>query len=131
MTEADFEKILLDLPAMYADHHVTEVRRILLALSGMKEVYASSAFKVLEAVYDPAQVSAEAIRKALDDAGYLGELAIPAESGENGRNEPVFFRHTGTFEAGQKGVSFGQTVNYLGRPLWPCPGMGVIKKMEE
>jgi copper chaperone CopZ len=132
MTETNLEKILLDLPAMYADHHVAEVRRILFSLPGMKEVYASSAFKVVEASYDPAQVSAEAIRKALDEAGYLGEMAFPTESGEAGRKEtPTFFRHTDAIEAGQKSVSFGQNVNYMGRPLWPCPGMGVIKKMEE
>jgi copper chaperone CopZ len=131
MTEAKYEKISLELPAMYADHHVSEVRRILFMLPGMKEVYASSAFKVLEATYDSNQVTAEAIRNALAEAGYLGELAFPTESGEAGQIKPGFFRHTETYEAGQKGISFGQVVDYLGRPMWPCPGMGVIKNMEE
>lgn len=131
MTEAKFEKILLDLPAMYADHHVAEVRRILFLLPGMKEVYASSAFKVVEAAFDPAQVSADEIRNVLFEAGYLGEMTFPTESGEAGQKASIFFRHTDAIEAGQKSVSFGQNVNYMGRPLWPCPGMGVIKKMEE
>jgi copper chaperone CopZ len=131
MTEDKYEKILLDLPAMYADHHVTEVRRILFSLPGVKEVYASSAFKVLEASFDPTQVSAEAIRNALEEAGYLSELTFPTESSEPGRNGSSFFRHTETYTSGQKGVSFSQEVSYLGRPLWPCPGMGIIKNMEE
>jgi copper chaperone CopZ len=131
MTEEKLEKILLDLPAMYADHHVTEVRRILFSLPGIKEVYASSAFKVLEAAFDPTQVSADAIRKVLDEAGYLEVFAFTTESGEAGQNAPIYFRHTDTFDPGQKGVSFGQNVDYMGRPLWPCPGMGVIKRMEE
>ncbi|HEX9028664.1 MAG TPA: heavy-metal-associated domain-containing protein [Anaerolineales bacterium] len=137
MVDAKLEKIILEVPAMYADHHVTEVRRILFSLPGMQEVYASSAFKVVEATYDPAQLSADAVRQALDAAGYLGDLSFPVESGEavgpkgSDQAEPAFFRHTATYEAGQKGISFGQNVNYLGRPLWPCPGMGVIKNMEE
>jgi copper chaperone CopZ len=131
MSEAKFEKILLDLPAMYADHHVMEVRRILFALPGVKEVDASSAFKVVQVEFDPAQGSAEEIRGALLEAGYLEELAFPVETGEAGQENPPFFRHTDTYAASQAGVSFGQHVNYMGRPLWPCPGMGVIKNMEE
>ena len=36
----------LELPAMYGDHHVIEVRRILLEIDGVKDVYASSSFQV-------------------------------------------------------------------------------------
>jgi len=28
-------------------------------------------------------------------------------------------------------VSFAQNVSFLGKPLWPCPGMGVISKPME
>jgi copper chaperone CopZ len=41
-----------DAPALYADHHVTEVRRILLELEGVTDVYASSAFQTVEVTYD-------------------------------------------------------------------------------
>jgi len=41
-------KTILELPAMYGDHHVTEVRHILLGLDGVKDVYASSGFRVVE-----------------------------------------------------------------------------------
>ena len=28
-------------------------------------------------------------------------------------------------------IGFAQEVSYVGRPLWPCPGMGVIQTVEE
>jgi copper chaperone CopZ len=46
--------VTIDLPAMYADHHVVEVRRILFEIPGVKAVDASSAFQVVKVEYDPA-----------------------------------------------------------------------------
>ena len=74
--------IVIDVPAMYADHHVVEVRRILRAVPGVRTVYASSAFGVVEIDFDAEQTSAEALERLLDEAGYLSELPVPAESGE-------------------------------------------------
>jgi copper chaperone CopZ len=134
MTTDTLKKVLLDLPAMYADHHVIEVRRILLELPGVIDVYASSAFRVVEVTYDPAQINDLEISIKLDEAGYLGEWSVATEPDEaaayqeNGRSA---FRHTASFVQTKTLVSFGQTVQHPGRPLWPCPGMGVIKKMEE
>ena len=42
----------LELPSMYGDHHVSEVRRILLEMEGVSEVYASSAFRAVEVEYN-------------------------------------------------------------------------------
>jgi len=33
---------VIELPALFGDHHVTEVRRILNEIQGVKDVYASS-----------------------------------------------------------------------------------------
>ena len=123
----------IELPALYGDHHVTEVRKLLLELPGVDDVYASSSFRVVEVSYDPTKVSAEVITKTLDEAGYLGELPIPAESGqaEYGRgNGQTYFRHTSVYENTRQTVSFAQSVSYSGRPLWPCPGMGPIRSMQ-
>lgn len=124
------DTLTLEVPAMYGDHHVIEVRRILLELPGVEDVYASSGFRVVEVTYDPGKVNSERIKVCLEEAGYLGELTMPAESGVaaygqgNGKS---FFRHTMVFENTRNVVSFTQNVNYTGRPLWPCPGMGPIK----
>jgi copper chaperone CopZ len=125
------KKITLDLPAMYGDHHVLEVRRMLYEIPGVDDVYASSAFRAIEVTFDPAKASPEQIKGVLDAAGYAEDLPVPIESGEvtyqgNG-NRQAFFRHTATYETTRTTVSFQQRVQYEGRPLWPCPGMGPLK----
>jgi copper chaperone CopZ len=127
------KKITLDLPALYGDHHVVEVRRILLAIPGVEEVYASSSFRAVEVTYDPGKVNDLEIQLKLDEAGYLGEWSILTEPGvavarKDGEGS---FRHTAVYEQTRQVVSFAQKVGSVGRPLWPCPGMGVINSNEE
>lgn len=122
--------LTLEVPAMYGDHHVIEVRRILLELPGVEDVYASSSFRIVEVTYDPGKVNSERIQSCLEAAGYMGELPMPTESGVSAYgqgNGKTFFRHTMVYENTRHVVSFAQNVNYAGRPLWPCPGMGPIK----
>jgi copper chaperone CopZ len=128
------ESLTLSVPAMYGDHHVLEVRRLLLALPGIGEVYASSAFKVVEVTYDPAQIEPDTITNTLKVAGYLDELPLPLESGRpvteadgNGR----YFRHTAVYPQADRVVAFAQEVTPPSRPLWPCPGFGPVPKMDE
>lgn len=127
------ETLTLNLPTLYADHHVVEVRRILLALPGVEEVYASSAFYAVRVTYDPAQLKEEHITARLAEAGYTGDLPVPAETGAAAvkSNGKTFFRHTAAYEQTRQIVSFAQDVGWSGRPLWPCPGMGIIQKMDE
>lgn len=128
------ETVTVDLPALYGDHHVLEVRRLLFALPGVEDVYASSAFRAAEVTFDPARVDVEAITATLDRAGYLGELMLPAETGNPATDKsggPTFFRHTQAYEDGDGSVSFKQQVPYSGRPLWPCPGLGTLSTRNE
>jgi len=128
------KKITLEVPSMYGDHHVVEVRRILLGMPGVVDVFASSAFQVVEVTYDPDQINDLEISVKLDEAGYLGEWTVAAEKGlpaTSRESDGVFFRHTAVYEQTKHVVSFAQNVNYVGRPLWPCPGMGAIKLMDE
>lgn len=122
-----------DLPTMYGDHHVVEVRRILLELPGVREVYASSAFRVVEVEYDPEAITEEQIEKHLEEAGYAGELPIVAETGIPAHvQDGTFFRHTAAYKQTADVVTFAQSVDSTGRALWPCPGVGVVtEKMEE
>jgi len=64
------EKLQFNLPDMWADHHVLKVRSVLNAMDGVKDVVASSAFRMVLLSYDPAQTSAGTIWAALEDAGY-------------------------------------------------------------
>jgi excisionase family DNA binding protein len=129
--EVSMEKASITVPAMYGDHHVIEVRRLILEMPGVEEVNASSCFQVVDVSFDPAKVSIEAIKAKLDQAGYLEVLPVPAETAtpanETNGKEEKFFRHTVAFEQTKNVVGFGQHIGHTGRPLWPCPGVGVIK----
>lgn len=128
------DKIVIDVPAMYGDHHVTEVVRLLSELSGVENVNASSSFRVVEVSFDKSKVKAKEIEAKLDEAGYLGELTMPVEIPaidiQVAEKRP-YFRHSEAFEESLEMVSFAQNVAYEGRPLWPCPGIGALKPMDD
>lgn len=128
------EKIVLNLPAMYGDHHVIEVRRILLDLPGVTNVFASSAFRSAEISFDPAVCSADLIRSTLDAASYLGELPSQGEvsrAASDINGGAVSMRHTKVYEQTKQYISFTQDVVAQGRPLWPCPGMGPVRGIDD
>ena len=123
-----------EAPALYGDHHVSEVQRILKELSGVENVYASSAFQAIEVSFDEKKITADEIATRLEETGYLGEMPMLAETGvaaygrEDGNGN---LRHTAVYETVKKNVSFAQNVQNQGRALWPCPGIGVVKMDEQ
>lgn len=127
------ETKVFETPALYGDHHVSEVHRILKELPGVEEVYASSAFQVIEITFDDKKITADKIAARLEEAGYLGEVPMLTETGvavEKKEGDGVF-RHTVVYETIKETISFAQSVQSQGRPLWPCPGLGVIKMDDE
>ncbi|MBM3123541.1 MAG: heavy-metal-associated domain-containing protein [Chloroflexi bacterium] len=122
-----------EAPALFGDHHVSEVRRILMEVPGVSDVYASSAFQVIEVTFDPKKTDVKQITQSLEAAGYLGEIPVLAETGVavEKREGDGIFRHTAVYETVKGTVSFAQQVKTNGRPLWPCPGLGPIKHTEE
>ncbi|MEI6291072.1 MAG: hypothetical protein WCP19_11625 [Chloroflexota bacterium] len=124
------QKSTFNSPALFGDHHVTEVRRLLFSVPGVKQVYASSAFQVIQIEFDVALIKHDDLIKLLENEGYLANpldlqenLPVPSSMAE--------MRHTATYAAMKKTISFSQKTPYSGRPLWNCPGMGVIKNMDE
>jgi copper chaperone CopZ len=91
------ERLQLNVPEMWADHHVLKVRAILTSMSGVQEVIASSAFRMVALVYDSAITNREAIMAALAQAGYpvstdgAGTMAHPVTVQTGGR-DPAWFR---------------------------------------
>ena len=69
--------ITLNAPAMFADHHVLKAREALLALKGVDDVYASSAWQAVIVTYDPAAIQPEAIEQALAQTGYGPDQTTP------------------------------------------------------
>jgi excisionase family DNA binding protein len=68
--EASMENTLFEVPLMYGDHHVIAVRQALLALDGVDEVLASSAWQQVQVTYDPERLSPDDISQAIEQAGY-------------------------------------------------------------
>ncbi len=122
-------KITVELPSMYGDHHVIEVRRILLGIDGVKEVYASSGFQAVEVDFDGRKTSEEDLTAALEKAGYSKDFQLPEELSipATEQKEGAYFRHTAAYEETKNTVGFKQNVSYQRSPLWPCPGMGALK----
>lgn len=72
------EKIVLDVPLLWADHHVLKVREVLVNLPGVEEVYASSAWRKVLVKFDGDKINQAAIEQALADAGYpVGQGEVP------------------------------------------------------
>jgi copper chaperone CopZ len=119
----------LELPTMFGDHHVIEVRRILLEFEGVTDVYASSGFRAVEVDYNSKKTPKKDLIAALENAGYIGDFAMALESSvpANEQRETAYFRHTEASEQTGNTVNFEQSVRVQRSPLWPCPGMGPVK----
>ena len=71
-------KTTFDVPTLWADHHVLRVREALVNLEGVKDVYASAAWKQVLVDYNSKKVKKADLEKALADAGYpVGEGGVP------------------------------------------------------
>jgi copper chaperone CopZ len=91
------EKLQLNVPDLWADHHVLKVRAVLAALPGVQDVTASSAFRMVSVSYDPALCNPGAIMATLEDTGYpvatdgTGVIAETVPVATGGR-DPAWFR---------------------------------------
>ena len=96
------KKLVLDVPTLWADHHVLKVRDALSQVEGVDDVYASSAWKQVLVTYEDGEVDSEAIEDALTRAGYpVGEgempvLVQPLEKRRDPQWEKLGFRTTRT-----------------------------------
>lgn len=73
------ERVTLQVPSMYADHHVTAIKRTLGELAGVSGIEASAAFKLLEVSFDPDLVTSSAIREHLVEMGHRFEEEVPPQ----------------------------------------------------
>ncbi len=72
------KQLILEMPSMYADHHVLKVREALEGLTGIEEAYASSAWKKIMISYKEKSIKPAEIESALTKAGYPpGEGTTP------------------------------------------------------
>jgi copper chaperone CopZ len=84
------EKTVLSVPRMWADHHVLKVREVLTTLDGVKDVYASSAWKQVMVEYEPEKLEASAIVESLERAGYGVDEAWGLEGTQLSAGDPAW-----------------------------------------
>ena len=71
------EKVTLNIPTLWADHHVLAVRQALSQVKGVAEVTASAMYQDVLIHYDPAIVAPQGLVDALAEAGYQ-VAAVPS-----------------------------------------------------
>jgi copper chaperone CopZ len=84
------EQVTLTVPTMYADHHVTAVKRLLSPLRGVENVIASGAFKEVVIEFDAAKISRDVLIKALSGAGYAPGKEVVIEKTPNAMADPAW-----------------------------------------
>jgi copper chaperone CopZ len=118
------EKVTLNIPSLYGDHHVLAVRDILGKISGVEDVYASSAFKQVAVTFDPAKTKPADFESALAAEGYaVGDAGQPQATIETPalrwKGGAQFVIASGLAES----VRFSAPpVNYGAGGPRPCPG---------
>jgi len=86
-------KATINVPKMYADHHVQAARSALLQLDGVEDITASSAFKRIIISYDPKKVTSDELENALRSAGYApGEEVEPSPTFEGKEDGSPWFQ---------------------------------------
>jgi len=76
------QKVRFLVPDLWADHHVTKVRKVLVGAPGVVSVYASSAFKEIAVEYDAAGTNPDQLAGMLSAAGYEPAAGISPEDGK-------------------------------------------------
>lgn len=69
--------VIVNVPTMFADHHVLKVRDVLFAVEGVEDVFASSAWQSVIVSFNPDKTEPESIKKVLTDAGYTPDKPSP------------------------------------------------------
>ena len=116
------EKVTLNVPGMYGDHHVLAVRDILGKLPGVENIFATSAFKQVVVTFDPAKAKPADFESALSAEGYMDELQWPEIT-----DDIKAKKHGGSQFVVASGIA--ESVRFEAPPVnWgaggprPCPG---------
>ena len=82
--------LTLQVPSMYADHHVSAVRKALSSVAGVEDVQASAALREITVKHSK-QVTKKAVAQALDEAGYQVGKESPVEQEPSCLGDPAWY----------------------------------------
>ena len=123
------ERLVMNLPALYGDHHTSAVRKLLEPMDGVAEVHASPAARQLIVKYYPTVVSQEEIVGKLASEGYVADAPEPSFATPLGER---LARHTAILAGTHESMAFAeQSPTLQGRALWPCPGFEIQRIPKE
>ncbi|MGB3905819.1 MAG: heavy metal-associated domain-containing protein [Anaerolineae bacterium] len=80
----------LAVPSMYADHHVTAVRKALSGLPGVQDIEASAAFRQIT-VKHTKKATKKALAETLEKAGYPAGEEEPVEEVPSHLGDPSWY----------------------------------------
>ena len=115
------DKVTLNVPGMYGDHHVLAVRDILGKLPGVENILATSAFKQVVVWYDAAKAQPTDFENVLAAEGYMQDQAplVTDEYKAHKRGGSQFVVASGIAES----LRFeAPPVNWGTSGPRPCPG---------
>jgi copper chaperone CopZ len=117
------ERLVMNIPALYGDHHTSAVRRLLEPMEGVAEIFASPASRQLVVKYYPTVVTQEEIVTKLEAEGYVADAPEEAYALPLGERAG---RHTAILAGTGEAMAFAeQSPTLQGRALWPCPGFEI------
>lgn len=120
------ETFTLKIPALFGDHHTTEVQRLLGQLEGVQRFIVSSGFNEVWVEIDPKALERSAVEEHLRRSGYASGDQEPVYPSEH---TPNTTKHT---ELESDVIAFYDAQpTWEGRPLWPCPGLAYQPAMDE
>lgn len=88
--ERRMQTITTRIPRMYGDHHVIAVQNLLSGQSGVQEVQASAASRLLAVLFDPELTTAEVILTRLAAGGYPPGPDYPLAEEAHGHKDPAW-----------------------------------------
>jgi hypothetical protein len=120
------ETFSLKIPAVFGDHHTSEIRRILSEFKGVEKCDVSSAFNEVWIEIDPSATKRETIEDQLRQHGYISGDETPMYPSDQ---TPSTTKHT---EVQSDVIAFYDAEpSWEGRPLWPCPGLDYQPAIDE
>ncbi len=123
------ERLVMNIPALYGDHHTSAIRKLLEPMEGVAEVFASPASRRLVIKYYPTVVTEEEIVSKLNGEGYVADAPEPAFAAPLGERVA---RHTAILAGTGESMAFAEHAPELqGRALWPCPGFEIARIPKE
>jgi copper chaperone CopZ len=123
------ERLVMNIPALYGDHHTSAVRKLLEPMEGIAEILASPASHKLVVKYYPTVVTEEEIVSKLAGQGYIADAPETAFATPLGERTG---RHTAILAGTHESMAFAeQSPTLQGRALWPCPGFEIQRIPKE